>query len=154
MHLRITGDELATLIDMVSLAAEVSALNHKPNSQIQLERFAALEDRILERAAGEGFSEIIELDLETQRHRVTEDYQLSSVIQECLEEMRNEVFWEELAFRLGERDVAKEMGESIYLALSEEERQKVVLPVQQRYWEHFSKDGLNNLHQIAPHGEG
>ena len=68
--------------------------------------------------------------------------------------MRNEVFWEELAFRLGERDVAKEMGESIYLALSEEERQKVVLPVQQRYWEHFSKDGLNNLHQIAPHGEG
>jgi len=50
MHLRLSEDELATLIDMVSLAAEISSLNQKPGTEELLASFEALEDKVLEKA--------------------------------------------------------------------------------------------------------
>jgi len=52
MHLRLSVDELATLIDMVSLAAEVSSLNQKPGTEEHLASFESLEDKIFGGEAG------------------------------------------------------------------------------------------------------
>jgi hypothetical protein len=68
--------------------------------------------------------------------------------------MRNEVFWDELAFRLAERDIMRNLGEQSYLDLAEEKKIELIAPKQKRYWEGFSKNGLNQIHQIAPHGQG
>lgn len=154
MHLRLSEDEFHTLIDMVSLAGEVASLNQKPGSEDHLEGFAALEDKILERAKAQGYGDIIEVDPDTNNHRVTADYQSESYIQECIDEMRNEIFWEELSFRLAEREIIRNRGEEAYLNLSEEERIELIAPRQQRYWEGFAKNGLNHIHIIAPAGEG
>ncbi len=62
MHLRLSEDEFSTLIDMISLAAEISSLNQKPGNEEHLEAFSKLEDKILERASGIGFADIIEID--------------------------------------------------------------------------------------------
>jgi len=113
MHLRLSVDELATLIDMVSLAAEVSSLNQKPGTEEHLASFESLEDKILEKAKTQGFDNIIEIDPERDKHRITTDYQSNSYIQDCIDEMRNEIFWDELSFRLAERDIIKRLGEPI-----------------------------------------
>ena len=154
MHLRLSENEFTTLIDMVSLAAEVSSLNQKPGTEDHLAAFAELEDRILERAKSEGYSDIIEIDQETKKHRVTAEYQSASYIQDCIDEMRNEIFWDELSFRLAERDLIGKIGEESYLNLSEEKKIETLAPHQKQYWESFSKNGLKQIHQIAPHNQG
>ncbi|MFC0018605.1 hypothetical protein [Roseibacillus persicicus] len=154
MHLRLSDDEFQTLIDMVSLAGEVASLNQKPGSEDHLASFASLEDKILERAQAQGYADIIEVDPDTNNHRVTAEYQAQSYIQECIDEMRNEIFWEELSFRLAEREVIRAKGQDAYLSLSDEERMHVIAPRQQRFWEGFSKNGLDQVHLIAPPGQG
>ncbi|MDP0489488.1 MAG: hypothetical protein Q7Q71_00390 [Verrucomicrobiota bacterium JB023] len=154
MHLRLSEDEFATLIDMVSLAAEISSLNQRPGSEDHFGRFEDLEDKILAKAKEQGFGDIVEIDKERNKHRVTVDYQAASYIQECIEEMRNEVFWEELSLRLAERDLVKEIGEYTYQNLSDEERVNRLTPGQTRYWEQFSKTGVMNVHLVSPRGTG
>jgi hypothetical protein len=154
MNLRLSADEFSTLIDMVSLAAEVSSLNRKPGSEDQLAEFEHLEDKILARAKEQGFADIIEIDPDRDKHRITSEYQSSSFIQECLEEMRNEIFWDELSFRLSERDLIKRIGEEAYLNLTDEKRQELLTADQAAYWDHFSTQGLNHIHHIAPLGQG
>lgn len=154
MHLRLSVDELATLIDMVSLAAEVSSLNQKPGTEEHLASFESLEDKILEKAKTQGFDNIIEIDPERDKHRITTDYQSNSYIQDCIDEMRNEIFWDELSFRLAERDIIKRLGEPGYLQLSEEKQVELIEPLQRSYWAQFSRRGLNDIHLVSPREEG
>lgn len=154
MHLRLSEDELATLIDMVSLAAEIASLNQKPGSEDSLANFESLEDKILERAKGQGFGDIIEVDPEHDKHRITSEYLHSSYIQDCIDEMRNEIFWDELSFRLAERDVIKRLGQAAYLKLTEESRIETITPLQKTYWTHFTTEGINQIHLIAPRDAG
>jgi hypothetical protein len=154
MNLRLSADEFATLIDMVSLAAEASSLNRKPGSEDQLADFERLEDKILARAKEQGFHDIIEIDPDRDKHRITAEYQAGSFIQECLDEMRNEIFWDELSFRLAERDLIKRIGEEKYLNLTEDKRRETLTAEQAAYWDHFAKEGLNHIHLVAPHGQG
>ena len=154
MHLRITEQELATLIDMVSLAAEVASLNRKPGAEARYAAFEELENTILERARLKGFSEIIEFDEETQRYRISGDYLAKSYVQESLDEMRNEIFWEELTLRLAERDVIRKIGLPAWNALDEASRRARTEPIEKHYWGEFTQRGIDNLHLIARFGAG
>ena len=154
MHLRLSEDEFATLIDMVSLAGEIASLNQKPDSQQSLASFVELEDKLLERAKHHGHGDILEVDPDSGKHRVTAQYQAQSCIQDCIDEMRNEVFWDELSYRLAERDLLKRFGKRRYLQLSDVERATAINPLQKAYWEGFSHNGLDQVHQIAPHDQG
>ena len=48
MHLRFTDQELATLVEMVSLAANVASWNQKESAADQVSAFESLESKILE----------------------------------------------------------------------------------------------------------
>ena len=109
MHLRFTEEERGALIDMVSLAAEVASLNRRPGAKEKFTRFEELENSILEKENHLGFGDIIEFDEVQQRYRVTTDYLTRSFVQESLDEMRNEIFCEELTLSLAERDVIRKI---------------------------------------------
>ena len=149
MHLRFTEEELATLIDMVSLAAEVASLNRRPESKEKFGRFEELENTLLEKVTHLGFGDIIEYDEANQRYRVTTDYLTNSFVQESLDEMRNEIFWEELTLRLAERDVIRKIGLAAWNGLDEEARRAQTEPIERGYWEEFTKRGIDTLHLIA-----
>jgi len=149
MHLRFTDEELAVLIDMVSLAAEVGALNRRSGSEGKFSRFEELESTLLEKVTHLGFGELIEFEDERQRYRLTAKYLTKSYVQECLDEMRNEVFWEELTLRLAERDVIRKIGLPAWNALNEESRRVQTEPIEKSYWEEFTKRGIDTLHLIA-----
>lgn len=154
MHLRLSEDEFSTLIDMVSLAAEVASLNQKPGTESSLENFANLEDKILGRAKAQGHSDIIEISPETEKHQVTAAYLTNSYIQDCIEEMRNETFWEELSYRLAEKEIMQKLGENTYLELPEERKIETITPLQKRHWQEFAQNGLKNIHRIDPPNKG
>jgi len=98
--------------------------------------------------------EIIEFDEETQRYRITSEHLEKSFVQESLDEMRNEIFWEELTLRLAERDVIRKIGLPAWNALDEEARRIRTEPIEQHYWDEFTKRGIDNLHVIARFGAG
>lgn len=154
MHLRLTEEEFATLIDVISIAAEVASLNRKPGSETRYRTFEELENKILERAKLKGMPDIIEFDAEHQRHRLTLDYLRQSYVQECLDEMRNEIFWEELTLRLAERDVIRRIGLPAWNALDDQTRRQHTEPIERRYWDEFTKTGVDNLHVVARFGAG
>jgi hypothetical protein len=70
MHLRLSDQELATLVEMVSLAANVASWNQKETANDQVSAFENLESKILEKAGHSGLGDWIEFDEETQRFRV------------------------------------------------------------------------------------
>ncbi|MGJ8695974.1 MAG: hypothetical protein ACSHYF_06630 [Verrucomicrobiaceae bacterium] len=154
MHLRFSDEELATLVEMVSLAADVANMNQTDQDQAGYARFEAVESKILETAKHNGMASVIEFDPARNKNRVTEDFQKDSYFQQCLEEFRNSSFWEELMVRLAERDTIKEIGEPAYLALDDKARQAKTAPLEQRYWAKFISKGITPLHWIEPNGEG
>ena len=148
MHLRVSDDELATLVEMVSLATEMAALNPNDAGQAGYARFEEVENKVLEAAKSTGLAGIVEFDMERGKNRVTEKFQENAYFQECFNEVRNAVFWEELMVRLAERDLIREIGPAAHEALNEEERHKKTVPLEKRYWEKFQKDGTDLLFWI------
>ena len=154
MHLRFTDAELATLVEMVSLAANVASWNQKPGADDGVSAFEALEDKILERAKHAGMGDVIEFDEEKQRHQVTLEFQQAAFFQECYDEFRNENFWEEMVVRLADRDLMRQIGQAAWNKLTEEERRARTEEIEKRYWEEFTSHGIERVAVIFPPGEG
>lgn len=154
MHLRLSEQELATLAEMVSLAAWVGSWNRREEAGEAFGDYEDLESKILEKVAHAGLGEIVEFDAQRQRFRLNPDYQERSFFQQCYDEFRNESFWEELVIRLADRDLIRKIGMKDWRKLTEEQRREHTRDIEQRYWEEFSRNGVNNLHQISKPGEG
>jgi len=154
MHLRLSNQELATLAEMASLAANVASWNQKASTGTQLKAFETLESKIVEKAGHNGFSEWVEFDEERQCFQIRADTPKPLFFQECYEEFRNESFWDELAIRLSERDLARSLGNETWEQLSEEQRRSRTKDLEKRYWDEFSKRGVERIRLINPSNEG
>ena len=148
MHLRLTEDEMATLVEMVSLATEIANCNRNESAKTNFSRFEDLEHKVLESASHAGFGAWIEKEPGREKYRVTEEFQSRSFFQECIDEFRDASFWEELMFRLSERDLIRDMGESEWKKLTPDEQMKLAEPLGKTYWDKFSKDGISSVHLI------
>lgn len=154
MHLRFTDQELATLVEMVSLAANVASWNQKEGSTEKIAEFENLESKILEKAGHSGLADWIEFDEENQRFRVRDEVEQRLFYNECYDEFRNESFWDELAIRLADRDLARAIGYPAWEKLTEEERRARTGAWEKRYWEEFTKHGVERVVVVTPPGEG
>ena len=150
MHLRFTEEELATLVEMVSLAAEVANMVPEETQTADIARFESVESKILESAKHAGMAGWIEFDEQRGKNRVTEKFQSEAYFQHCIDKFREANFWEELMIRLAERDLIKAIGEQAYLKLDEKARRKKTEPLEKRYWSKFRKQGILPLHWIEP----
>ena len=148
MHLRLTEDELATLVEMVSLATEIANVNRSEGAKSNFSRFEDMENKVLESAKHAGFGAWIEKEPSRDKYRVTEEFQQRSFFQECIDEFRDASFWEELMYRLSERDLMRDMGEDEWKKLDPEQQMKLTEPLGKIYWEKFSKDGISSVHLI------
>jgi len=154
MHLRLSDQELATLVEMVSLAANVASWNQKESADDKVSEFEMLESKILEKAGHSGLGDWIEFDEESQRFRVKQEVEDRLFYHECYDEFRNESFWDEMAVRLADRDLARAIGIRQWEKLSEEERRARTATWEKRYWDEFAKHGIERVHVVAPHLEG
>lgn len=154
MHLRLSQQELETLVEMVSLAANVASWNQKESAAGRVAVFEDLESKILEKAGHSGLGSWIELDEESQRYRLRREVEERMFHNECYDEFRNESFWDELAVRLADRDLIRAIGLAAWDALTEEERRARTTAWEKRYWEEFTSHGVDRIAVLAPPGEG
>ena len=154
MHIRFTEKELETLVEMLSLAVNVASWNQKEESDAKLSEYEGFESRMLEKAAANGLGAMIEFDTESQRFRVRKEVEEKLFYHECYEEFRNKSFWDELTVRLADRDLVKSIGLEAWGAMTEEERRGKTVAWEKRYWEEFSKNGIERVIVMTPPGEG
>jgi len=62
-----------------------------------------------------------------------------------IDEFVEETFWEGLLFRLGQRDIIKEIGEKEYRKMLEEELEEKHEEAEDKYREEFDKNGIKRL---------
>lgn len=139
---------------MVSLAANVASWNQKEDATDMISAFETLESKILEKAGHSGLGDWIEFDEESQRFRVKQEKEEQLFYHECYDEFRNESFWDELAVRLSDRDLAKAIGVKAWEKLTEEQRRSRTSDMEKRYWDEFTKRGIEHVHVVKPNGEG
>lgn len=154
MHLRFTDEELLTLSEMLTLACWSTFWNHKPGADAGVARYDDMLDKILTRLQHNGQGAELEMDPERQKLRLRKDKEDGSFYGQSFDEMRNEIFWEELVARMAEREITKKHGPGYVEKLSEEERKNVMEPIGKRFWEEFSRNGIRNLHVVARMMEG
>lgn len=154
MHIRFTEQELTTLVEMLSLAVSVASWNQKPSADLKISEYEEFESKMLGKAAQHGLGSLIEFDEELKRFRVKKEIEENLFYHECYEEFRNESFWEELTVRLADRDLAKAIGIKAWQALSEEERRARTGAWEKRYWDEFSKNGIDRVIVMTPPSEG
>ncbi|MEM1082656.1 MAG: hypothetical protein AAGI48_00915 [Verrucomicrobiota bacterium] len=154
MHIRFTDKELATLVEMASLAANVAMWNRKPGADEGVAEIEALEQKILAKVKHAGLGDIIEFDEQKQVHQLKPEHLEGSFFQECYDEFRNESFWEEMVIRLADRDLARAIGKPAWEKLSEEQRRARTRDIEKRYWEEFTRNGIERVAVIFPTGEG
>ena len=154
MHIRFNEQELATLVEMLSLAVNVASWNQKQSANEKLAEYESFESKILEKAAHSGLGGLIEFDEESRRFRVKKEVEEKLFYYECYEEFRNESFWDEMCVRLADRDLLKSIGLEAWEAMNEEQRRAKTVGWEKRYWQEFSKNGINRVIVMTPPGEG
>lgn len=154
MHLRLSDQDLCTLVEMLSLAANVASWNQKPGAAEGINAYEDFESRILEKPDAPASANGSNSTRNAQRFRVKKEVEEQAFYTECYDEFRNENFWSELAIRLADRDLAKAIGLAEWEKLSEEERRARTTSIEKRYWDEFTKHGINRVVVMAPPGEG
>ncbi|GAA5496567.1 hypothetical protein SAMN02745181_0842 [Rubritalea squalenifaciens DSM 18772] len=154
MQMRFTDEEMLTLAEMLSLACWVSSFNQLPGSDFNAERYEAMLDRVLERLSQLGMGKLIEHDPNSDRPRLTKEFEEKSYAFQSYDEMRNATFWEDLMIRLAERDMIRIHGAKKWKSLGEEERRELARSKEERYWTELRTNGFKNIHLLAPKNEG
>jgi hypothetical protein len=154
MHMRFTDEELLRLAEMLTLACWTTFWNHKPGADEGVAQYDDMLDKILNRLVHNGQGNQVEMDPDRQRLRLRKDKEEGSFYAQSFDEMRNEIFWEELVARMAEREVVKKQGPHYLETLSDAERKRILEPIGKRFWEEFSRNGIANLHVIARLMEG
>ena len=96
-----------------------------------------------------GQGDALEHDPERQHLRLRKDREDGSFHAQCYDEMRAETFWEELVIRMSDRELVRSYGQHKMDAMGQSERRAVTEPINKRYWEEFSTNGIENLHLVS-----
>lgn len=151
MELHLSSTELSTLMEMAAMAGLMLAVSQQSEevNRESLKQFFALEAKIMDLGARNGFKKFLEFNPATQSYAFSRAALERSSIVEILDEFREEIFWEELVIRLSDRELIKVVGQEAYEAMPEEERRKIMAPLERAYWAEFTSAGLDNLMLIT-----
>ena len=79
----------------------------------------------------------------------TNEYELTDTAEKAFgddfDDFVEETFWQELLFRLGQRDIINEIGGKDYRKMSEEELEEKHEIAEEKYREEFDLNGIKNL---------
>ncbi|MCX6560487.1 MAG: hypothetical protein NTZ26_08220 [Candidatus Aminicenantes bacterium] len=108
----------------------------------------ALENYIYAKARDFGLGDRITYDEEADAHFPTETQESEWLAD--LDDGKNDLFWDELMYRLADRDLVARFGEANVDAMSAEERKRMEDELADLYYKEFEKNGLDKLQLIRP----
>jgi len=109
-----------------------------------VELYAKLIDKINEKSANFEMGNLIHCDKETKKYVVTDEFE--SYLDEYIEDYDHEVFWDEIIYRLSDRDMIAKVGAKKLDVMSSLERMALQLPIIEKYQKDFNEFGIENLY--------
>jgi hypothetical protein len=108
----------------------------------------ALENYIYAKARDFGLGDRITYDEDADAHFPTEKQEADWLAD--LDDGKNDLFWDELMYRLADRDLVARFGEANVDAMSADERKRMEDELADLYYKEFEKNGLDNLQLVRP----
>ena len=144
MKMNFTKKEYQTLIEML-LVADWVITGHEEVEGEATRPYREFRKKVLAHHKEMGMAEAFKYSPEDDEYFETAAYEANGPHMRFIDEYDEQVFWEELATRLAERDfVAEEMLRAEGSG-SEEERTERLLELTARYEEEFALNGLDNI---------
>ncbi|MDH4196279.1 MAG: hypothetical protein OEW05_02615 [Candidatus Aminicenantes bacterium] len=140
MEIKLTKDELETLIKLVYLG------NWMANSWRTDDRIAAFDElqaSLLATARASGLRELVDQDEGTEKP--VPSAALDEALQATLDFYDDNVFWDQLIYRMADRDFLRRYGEEAADELDTDEGMQKEAPFLERYEKEFCANGLDRL---------
>ena len=146
MEIKLTKEQYENLLKLVYLGNwMINAIRSGAEGDERIKKYDEIEQYIFSFAKEAGLEKYIEFDKRYNKFFPTREFDEDPEIEQYLEDYDNEVFWQELADRLGTRDFIRKYGKEAIEKMDQEERflkeQEFII----KYEEEFEKNGLANL---------
>jgi len=146
MKIKFTKEQYENLLKLVYLGNwMINAIRSGAKGDEQIEKYNELEQYIFSFAKDAGLERYIEFNERYDKFFPTRDFEEDKEIEQYLEDYNDEIFWDELADRLGTRDFIRQYGMEMIEKMDSEERflkqQEFII----KYEEEFEKNGIENL---------
>jgi len=146
MKLKLTKEQYESLLKLVYLGNwMINAVRSGAEGDEQIEKYNEMEQYIFSFAKGAGLEKYIEFDKKYNKFFPTFDFEEDPEIEKFRQDYNDEIFWQELADRLGTRDFIREYGEEAIEKMSQEERFMKLQEFIVKYEEEFEENGIENL---------
>lgn len=143
MEIKLTKEQYENLIKLVYLGNwMINAIRLKDE---RIKKYDEIEQYIFSFAKEAGLENYIEFDKKYNQFFPTREFEENPEMEQYRQDYNDQVFWQELADRLGTRDFIKEYGEEAIKKMDQKERflkrEEFII----KYEEEFEKYGLDNL---------
>lgn len=105
--------------------------------------YEKLIDKINEKSARFEMGNLIYKEKLSDRYVVTDEFE--SYLDEYIEDYDHEVFWDELIYRMSDRDMVAMVGAQRLDVMSASERMALQLPLIEKYQKDFDEWGVDHL---------
>jgi hypothetical protein len=140
MDLKLNKSQYETLLRLVFLGNwVVNGFKDKDKEQATDD----LENYLYAKARDFGLGDRIIYDEDADAHFLT-SAQEEPLLEE-LDAYKNDVFWDELMYRLADRDLVARFGEDNVDSMNSDERAKMENELADQYYKEFDTNGLDNL---------
>jgi flagellar motor component MotA len=145
MKVDLSEKEYRVLLDILYIAEWVLTAC-KVERDPRVEKYEEIVQRFYSLAEEMGCEKLMEFDDHLGKFFPTRKYEDSSKSMMFVEEFEEDTFWDELVHRLSYRDVINHVGGIAKLKeLPLQKQFELEAPFEQKYYEEFEKNGLNNL---------
>jgi|Deesub1362A_J573_1020465.scaffolds.fasta_scaffold00133_17 hypothetical protein len=143
IEIKLTDEQYENLIKLIYLGTwMIGGIRARDNL---IEKYEDLAQCIYSNAKEDIREKYFEFDEETKRYIPKKEFEEDPELDEIIDDYNEEVFWNELIFRLAGRDLLRIYGEDAIRNMSIEERAEKEYPLLQMYEEEFIKNGIKNL---------
>jgi hypothetical protein len=143
MKVNITKKEYRILLHMLYLGDWV--LNScVPGERADTKDYRDLFERLLALAPGFSCEDLVS-ERSDGRYDPSAELEEHELIRGAIDEYDNETFWSELAERLANRDLIREVKEEAYAKMAPEERMQLFFSYETKYQKEFERFGINRL---------
>ena len=144
MKINFTKKEYATLVEMI-LTADWVIQAHDSEPSDETRAYADLRKKLLSHHKEMGMEEAFRYAREDDEYYETAEYEANSPHMGFIDEYEEHIFWDSLAAKLAQRELAAEEALSVAEPPTAEQRAMKLWEIQERYEEEFTEHGLDNL---------
>jgi hypothetical protein len=145
MKIDLSREEYRSLLDILHIA-EVIISGHRRQEDPRTAPHRKLLQSLYARAGEAGFGDLFVYHAAEQKHHPTEQFEDNALSHTLIDEFVDHAFWDQLISRLTARDAAQEAGgREQLMAMSENDREILERPINERYIREFSQNGIESL---------